>query len=63
MAEKIFMNVKEVAEVMELSESKCYKIIRDMNKKLEKEKPGCIIVPGRIDRKFFYEQFYSTSTN
>ena len=63
MAEKIFMDFKEVAEVMDLSESKCYRIIRDMNKKLAKEKPGCIIVAGRVDRKYFYEQFYGTSTN
>ena len=44
--EKLFMRVEEVAEVMEMNE--------------ELKKTGCITLQGRIDRKFFYEHFYSS---
>ena len=60
MAEPIFMRVDEVAEAMGISESYAYKIIGEMNKKLAKM--GCITLNGRIDRRFFYEQFYGTRT-
>ncbi len=58
MAEKIFMSVEEVAEVLDVSVSYAYKIIRQMNTELKKA--GCITIAGRIDRKFFYEKFYGT---
>ena len=38
---KMFMNVKEVMEVLEVSES----------------------YAGKVDRKYFYEQFYGTRSN
>jgi transposase len=58
MAADLFMRVEEVAEVMGVSVSYAYKIIRQFNKELGKT--GCITMKGRIDRKFFYENFYST---
>ena len=56
--EKMFMRVKDVMEVLEVSESYAYKLIRRLNKELAKK--GCVTIPGRIDRKFFYEHFYGT---
>ncbi len=56
--EKMFMKVDEVMEALEVSESYAYKLIRKLNKELEKT--GCVVIPGRIDRKFFYEHFYGT---
>lgn len=61
MSNKIFMSVEEVAEEMGVSVSYAYRLIRSLNKEL-KEK-GCITIAGRIDRKFFYEHFYSTKSN
>lgn len=61
MAAELFMRVNEVAEVMGVSESYAYKIIRRLNKELKKT--GCITMNGRIDRKFFYDNFYSTREN
>lgn len=61
MAAELFMRVNEVAEVMDVSESYAYKIIRRLNKELKKT--GCITMNGRIDRKFFYDNFYSTREN
>ena len=60
MSNKMFMRVEDVAEEMGVSVSYAYKLIRKLNKELQPT--GCITIPGRIDRKFFYEKFYSTKT-
>ena len=52
------MRVEEVMEVMGVSKPYAYKVIAEMNEKLKKT--GCITISGRIDRKYFYEQFYGT---
>lgn len=56
MVEKMFMRVEEVAESLDVSKPYAYKLIRRLNDEL-KEK-GCIIIAGRIDRKYFNEKFY-----
>ena len=61
MAEKMFMRVGEVAEVLDVSEPYANKLIRKLNAELKKS--GCIIIAGRIDRKFFYEKFCTKSKN
>lgn len=55
MAGTMFMRVEEVAEEMGVSVSYAYKLIRKLNKELKAT--GCISIPGRIDRKFFHENF------
>ena len=60
MADKMFWRVEDVAEEMGVSISYAYKLIRKLNKELKAT--GCITIPGRIDRKFFHEKFYSTKT-
>ena len=57
MAEKMFMRVSEVAETLDVSAPYAYKLIRKFNEELKKA--GCITISGRIDRKFFYEKFYT----
>ena len=54
--EKRFLNVEDVASVMECSKSVAYTIIRQLNDEL-KEK-GFIIIHGRINAKYFYERVY-----
>lgn len=44
------------AEVTGIFKVYAYKIISQMNKELAKT--GCITISSRIDRKYFYEQFY-----
>ena len=56
MGRKMFMRVEEVADVLDVSVPYAYKLIRGLNKEL-KEK-GCMVIAGRIDRKYFYERFY-----
>ena len=58
MAGQIFMRADEVASVLGVSKPYAYKLIQKLNVKLEKT--DCFTMPGRIDRKFFYEQFYGT---
>lgn len=54
----MFMRVDEVAEELGMSVAYAYKLIRKLNKELERT--GCITIAGRIDRKFFHEKFYCT---
>lgn len=60
LAEKMFMRVNEVAEVLDVSEPYAYKIIRKLNEELKQK--GCIVIAGRIDRRFFYEKFHGSTT-
>lgn len=52
------MRVNEVAEELGVSIPYAYKLIRKLNEELRKT--GCITIAGRIDRKFFHENFYGT---
>ena len=58
---KMFMNVKEVMEVLEVSESYAYKLMKRLNRELQAI--GCQTIAGKVDRKYFYEQFYGTRSN
>ena len=60
MSESIFMKVSEVAKELGVSESYAYKLVRELNKELAKT--GCIVISGRIDRKFFHDKLYGTRT-
>ena len=60
MAEKMFMRVNEVAQSLDVSRPYAYKLIRQLNTELKKK--GCIVIAGRIDRKYFYEKFYNPQT-
>lgn len=54
--ERQFIGAKEVAEILGVSESKGYSVIRELNSEL-KEK-GYIVVPGKVSRVFFEERCY-----
>ena len=51
-----FMRVDEVAEVLEVSTSFAYKVIRQLNDELKAK--GYITIAGRINREYFYERVY-----
>lgn len=50
------MNVKDVAAVLEVSESKSYAIIRALNKELSDK--GYITIQGKIPKAYFEEKLY-----
>lgn len=54
MEEKTFLTVDEVAEILTVSRSKAYEIVRQLNKEL-KEK-GIITVVARVGKAYFYER-------
>lgn len=56
MSKSIFMRVDEAAEMLGVSEAYAYKLIRQLNKKLEIT--GCITISRIIARNFFMNQFY-----
>ena len=58
--ERQFIGAKEVADILGVSESKAYSVIRGLNKEL-KEK-GYITVQGRVSRVFFQERCYGIKT-
>ncbi len=58
--ERQFIGAKEVAEILGVSESKGYGIIRELNKELKER--GYITVQGRVSRVFFQERCYGVKT-
>lgn len=61
MAGQIFMRVDEVAAELGVSKPYAYKLIKKLNDELAAT--GCIVISGRIDRKFFHEKFYGTRSD
>ena len=53
---RTFITVKEIAEVLGVSESKSYGIVRVLNKELADK--GYMVIFGRVSRKYFEERFY-----
>lgn len=54
---KLYITAQEVSEMLGISLSVSYRLIRDLNKLL-KEK-GCITIAGKTSRAFFFEKWYS----
>lgn len=49
--EKTFYKAEDIKEMLDVSTSSAYKIIRDLNEELKKD--GYITISGRISKKFF----------
>ena len=54
MEEKTFLTVDEVAEILTVSKSKAYEIVRQLNKELKAK--GLITVAARVSKAYFYER-------
>lgn len=59
MEQGVFITAQEVAELLGISKSKAYIIIRELNEELFAK--GFITVAGRVSRKFFEEKFYGVA--
>ena len=59
--ERQFIGAKEVAEILGVSESKSYGIIRELNKELKER--GYITVQGKVSRVFFQERCYGVEVS
>ena len=56
MAAKQILTVRDVMAVLEVSESKGYKIIKQLNSELAAK--GYITIPGKVAKKYFEEKVY-----
>lgn len=51
-----FYVAEDVANIMGISKSKAYKIIRELNDELAKQ--GKIVISGKVSRRYFDEKVY-----
>lgn len=51
-----FITVAEIKEVLDVSDSKAYRIVRALNEELKQK--GFMVIPGRVSRQYFNERFY-----
>ena len=58
--ERQFIGAKEIAEILGVSESKAYSVIRDLNNELKEM--GYITITGKVSRVFFQERVYGVKT-
>ncbi|BDE77267.1 DeoR family transcriptional regulator [Clostridioides difficile] len=60
MAKKVnnsgYYKVKEVAELLEVAESTAYRIMRDLNKELQKK--GYYTFAGKVPKTYLEERFF-----
>lgn len=54
MTDKSFMTAKEIAEELQVSESKAYQIVRQLN--AEMQAMGYLTVKGRVNTEFFHKK-------
>ena len=57
MEKTLFMRAAEVAEVLGVSETYAYKLIKKLNEELKSK--GYLVIDGRINREYFAEKVYS----
>ncbi len=60
MEKKIFYNVGDVTEMLSISRSHAYKIIRELN--LELQGKGYRTISGKVSCQYFDEKFYGLQT-
>lgn len=51
-----FITCHEVAQLLQISTSHSYKLVRELNQQLKEQ--GYMTIAGRVSRKYFQEKFY-----
>ncbi len=59
MQDTLFIETKEIAKELGVSQSYAYKLVREMNAELKKK--GFMTIAGRVSRQYFKEKFYGLS--
>lgn len=54
--ENKFFNVKDISEMLGISETTAYRLIKKLNEDLKKK--GMITISGRISKRYFQERTY-----
>lgn len=53
---KLFITAQEMSELLGISVGHAYKLIREMNKELEKA--GYLIISGKVPKGYFEKRWY-----
>ena len=53
---KQYITAKEISEMLGVSNSKAYSIIRELNTEMKER--GYLTIPGKVSRAFFFEKWY-----
>ena len=53
---QMYLSAQEVANILGISKSYAYTVIKKMNGELKKR--DCITIPGKIPTKYFEEKFF-----
>lgn len=56
LVQRDYYTVRQVTELIGMSESFCYKLVQKLNKELENK--GCITFPGRVPKRYLQERLY-----
>lgn len=59
--ENKFIRADEVAQELDVSKPRAYKLIRQLNDELKAK--GYITIAGRVNRQFFNERLYGAERN
>ena len=54
MTDKMFMEVQDVTEMLNISEGKAYEIIRMLNEELKQQ--GYMVAQGKVSTKYFFKK-------
>ena len=52
----MYFQVRDVMEMLGISQSKAYQIMRQLNQELKAA--GYITIAGKVPKKYFYEKYY-----
>lgn len=55
----VFYTAQEVAEILGVSRTKAYKIVKELN--IELQAKGFIVIAGKIPKRYFEERCYAFS--
>ena len=53
---KVYMDASDIADLLDISKSKAYEIIRQLNAELEKD--GYLVLSGKVPTAYFYKKWY-----
>ena len=56
MTNAVLIDAAEVAQILDVSKSFAYKVVRELNEELKNK--GFITIAGKVSRKYFEEKFY-----
>ena len=56
MADCLFARAEEVQELLGISKSEAYRIIKALNEEMKKQ--GYIVINGRVNRQYLMEKIY-----